>query len=121
MYLMNNVFPSTQVKAKNSMYESNSSVVSVLKLDESARLEPITDLHVETRSNTSVTLVWSEIKHATKYHIIPKALSLVFPDLPTLEAAASRYTGKLRSCVILIWHRTIFSLLIFEMVKTLAN
>ncbi|XP_054265258.1 sortilin-related receptor-like isoform X2 [Macrosteles quadrilineatus] len=80
------------VKAKNSMYESNSSVVSVLKLDESARLEPITDLHVETRSNTSVTLVWSEIKHATKYHIIPKALSLVFPDLPTLEAAASRYT-----------------------------
>jgi len=85
------------VKAKNSVFESNSSAVSVLRLDESARLDPIMDLTVLTRTKNSVKLSWTPVKHATKYHVNPRALSLasdsiLFPQLSTIEAESPLIT-----------------------------
>lgn len=94
------------------MYESNSSLVAVLQFDESARLETISDLHVSSHSANSISLAWSPINHAQKYHILPKALSstlddselpaeyklLVYPSLPPIETTTAGYTGEFNLC-----------------------
>ncbi|XP_046665505.1 sortilin-related receptor-like isoform X3 [Homalodisca vitripennis] len=86
------------VKAKNSLYESNSSSVAVVQLDESAHMLPITDLKVDAHTSNSVSLSWTSVKHAEKYHIKPKALSLVSPDsilyprLAVVDTSSSKYT-----------------------------
>lgn len=94
------------------MYESNSSLLAVLQFDESAKLETISDLHVSSHSANSISLAWSPIVHAQKYHVLPKALSstlddpnlppfatpLVYPSLPPIETTTAGYTGEFNPC-----------------------